>query len=278
LALSPIERGNVVHETLDRFNHLVLSGALPQPGLTGWSDAHLRELLAVYDEVADGFEATGRTGRPAHWHLDRESVRRELVEWFVRDGITAAERNAEIVSSEVWFGYEGDVVLPLVDGRSIAVRGAVDRIDRCADGTLIVMDHKTGSDYNFKNISGDDPTQGGTKFQLPAYAAAAASMFASTETDVVAEYDFFSKVQYQRRGYTVDGHVRERVAAELAHLVAGIEAGFFPATPGPPKYEFRIDCQFCEPDRLGTAERFAEWQTKCHDPRLADWFSPQEAP
>jgi hypothetical protein len=54
--------------------------------------------------------------------------------------------------------------------------------------------------------------------------------------------------------------------------VSGIEAGWFPATAPKPQYRFRIECQFCEPDSLGTAERFAEWERKRLDPRLAPWF------
>jgi hypothetical protein len=71
--------------------------------------------------------------------------------------------------------------------------------------------------------------------------------------------------------------VWRRVADDLGHLVEAIEAGLFPATPGIPKWEFRIDCPYCQPDGLGVAERFGEWQLKQHDPRLAPWFPPDES-
>jgi RecB family exonuclease len=279
LALSPIERGNVVHTTLDRFNRLVLDGELAQPGDDGWTSDHLARLLAVYDDVADDFERTGRTGRAAHWQLDREAVRNDLIEWFLLDGQTAAARGAEIVSSELRFGRDAGVTLPLDDGHRLAVHGSVDRVDRRRNGDLVVMDHKTGSDRNFRNVTADDPTEGGTKFQLPTYAAAALALFggaAGEEVAVLAEYDFFRTGGYQRLGYTFDGHVWEQVARDLGHLVGGIESGFFPAVTGPPKFEFFTECHYCQPDQLGTAERFAEWDVKRGDARLAPWFADRD--
>ena len=275
LALSPIERGNVVHDTLDRFNHEVLAGDLPQPGADGWLPPHAARLLELYDEVADKFERTGRTGRAAHWRLDRRSVLAELLDWFALDGRTAAERGAQIVSSELRFGADGSVTLPLPEGRKLAVRGSIDRIDRDRAGDLVVMDHKTGRDTHFKNIRAEDPTEGGHKFQLPTYAAAALAMFGDQHRrppGVRAEYDFFAKGAYQRHGYFFDDAVWARVGDDLGHLVSGIEAGLFPATPGVPKWQFRIDCHYCQPDGLGVAERYGEWQHKQADPRLAPWF------
>jgi RecB family exonuclease len=284
LALSPIERGNVVHTTLDRFNRAVVAGALPQPGAAGWSSEHLARLLEIYDEVADEFERSGRTGRAAHWHLDRVTVRNDLCNWFVRDGATIADRGAQIVSSELRFGRDGSVSLPIADGRRIAVHGSVDRVDRRHSGDLIVMDHKTGSDRNFKHITAADPTEGGTKFQLPTYAAAALALFGEGSSPsaenggigVTAEYDFFQGGGYRRLGYRFDATVWQQVADDLDRLVSGVESGFFPAVTGPPQFEFFIECHYCQPDALGTAERFAEWDAKRRDPRLAPWFADEE--
>lgn len=275
LALSPIERGNVVHDTLDRFNHEVLSGSLPQPGPQGWTPAHEARLITIYDQVADEFERTGRTGRAAHWQLDRQSVRNELTTWLAADGAHAAATGAQILSSELRFGGDGTVSLPLPDGRSLAVRGSVDRIDRRSSGELVVMDHKTGRDTDFKQIAATDPTEGSTKFQLPAYAAAALTLFGADNQPppVHAEYDFFARGDYRRHGYTFDDSVWQQVADDLGHLVSGIESGLFPATPEAPKWETRISCHYCQPDGLGVAERFAEWQLKQTDPRFAAWVA-----
>jgi ATP-dependent helicase/nuclease subunit B len=256
----------------------VLSGALPQPGQQGWSSVHTRRLLALYDEVADEFEHTGRTGRAAHWRLDRRSVQEELLTWFDRDGLQVAATGAQILSSELRFGSDGTITLPLPGDRRLSVRGSVDRIDRRNTGELVVMDHKTGRDDDFKQIDAADPTEGSTKFQLPTYAAAALALFgsATTPSRVHAEYDFFERGGYRRHGYSFDETVWERVADDLGHLVSGIESGLFPATPEIPQWEFRISCHYCQPDGLGVAERFGEWQLKQDDPRFAAWLPNHE--
>lgn len=275
LALSPMERGNVVHHTLDRFHRLVVAGELPQP-TQGWTDAHAEVLLTLFDAVADEFERTGRTGRAAYWALDRPTVRADLLRWFRRDGEVATGRRARVIHSELRFGYDDPVTLPLPDGRRFPVAGFVDRVDEQADGQLVVMDHKTGGAGDFTGITADDPTEGCTKFQLPIYAAAALALrgelAGASPTPVRAEYDFFEKGGYARHGYTFDEHVWGRVADDLGAVVAGIESGLYPNVTEPPKYEFYIRCHYCQPDGLGVHERWSEWSVKRNDERLRTWF------
>ncbi|MFP5487398.1 MAG: PD-(D/E)XK nuclease family protein, partial [Acidimicrobiia bacterium] len=280
LALSPMERGNVVHHTLDRFHRLVVAGDLPQPGPTGWTSEHVDALLALFEEVADEFEQTGRTGRPAHWALDRPTVRADLLHWFAIDGRLVAARRARVIHSELRFGYEEPVTLPLPDGGRFPVAGFVDRLDEQADGQLVVMDHKTGGSKDFAGITADDPTEGGTKFQLPVYAAAALALrgelAGETSTRVLAEYDFFAKGNYARPGYVFDESVWRRVADDLGVVVAGIRSGLYPNVTEPPKFEFSVACRYCQPDGLGVDERWAEWSVKRHDQRLRPWFPLDE--
>jgi hypothetical protein len=280
VTLSPMERGNVVHDTLDRFHRRVIAGELPQPGPDGWRPEHVAALETLFDDVATEFERTGRTGRAAHWFLDRRSVRADLLNWFVLDGRTAAARGARIVSSEQRFGYDEPVTLPLPDGRSLRVAGVIDRIDERSNGDLVVMDHKTGSATPFSGVTAQDPTEAATKFQLPVYAAAALATRGespgATDSRVLAEYDFFARGNYARHGYTFDHAVWAQVSIDLGHVVAGIESGLYPAVTEPPKWEFFVACPYCQPDSLGVHERYAEWSVKQHDPRLAPWFPLDE--
>ena len=282
LGLSPIERGNVVHTTLDRFHHKVIDGEIAQPGPGGWSCGATRALLETFEATADEFERSGRTGRPANWFLERRSVGKELRDWIVADGKLAAERGAEVVHSELRFGYDDDaeVSLPLADGRRLKVAGFADRIDRRPGGELVIMDHKTGSAEPFKKITSTDPTEGGTKFQLPIYAAAALAELGeqagTSSTPVRAEYGFFERGGYERYGYSFDATVWAQVAADLQFVVDGIESGLYPPVTEPPQYRHRIDCWYCQPDGLGVEERYAEWSRKRHDPRLAAWFPVEQ--
>ena len=281
LGLSPMERGNVIHETLDVFHRRVIAGDVPQPGANGWSPEATRALEQTFVETADRFEHTGRTGRAANWFLQRPSVRAELLNWFVEDGRLAAARGAQVVHSELRFGREPDVEvsLPLVDGRSLAVFGAADRIDRTASGELIIVDHKTGKADAFKKIDRSDPTEGRTKFQLPIYAAAALATVGAapgSSTPVRAEYGFFDRGDYRRYGYSFDADVWRQVTDDLQWLVDGIESGLFPAVTDPPKFSFFVDCHYCQPDGLGVDERYGEWKRKQRDPRLRRWFGDQD--
>jgi RecB family exonuclease len=164
----------------------------------------------------------------------------------------------------------------MTDGRRIAVSGYADRIDETADGNLVITDHKTGSPRQLKKVSAAAPTEGGTKFQLPVYAAAALAARGETPgaTDVAvrAEYSFFAKGGYERYGYTFDDAVWRQVAADLQLVVDGIESGLYPSVTEPPQYRYGIACDYCEPDGLGVAERFAEWDAKRADPRIQRWF------
>jgi RecB family exonuclease len=271
IAITPADRGNALHEVLDLFHRDVIAGALPQPGPAGWGPVHLARLAELLTEVMQRFERTGRSGRAAYWELDGARIVQEIAGWVAGDSITSLARGAEVIASEVRFGGDGDVTLPLADGRRLAIYGTVDRIDRTPTG-LIVTDHKSGSPEPYRAISGGDPTSGGTLFQLPAYAAAAASI-TRTDGPVRAEYSFFERGDYGRIGYEFDDAVWRRVGLDLQHVVDGIEAGWFPARPNRPQFEFRISCHYCQPDALGTAERFPEWERKRHDPRLTRWFA-----
>ncbi|MEO1057540.1 MAG: PD-(D/E)XK nuclease family protein [Actinomycetota bacterium] len=267
LHLQPLDRGTAVHAALDRFHRAVLAGELPQPGPAGWGDEHRSALLDAFDAVCSDLERAGRVGRPASWADRRDEMRDDLLGWLAADGAVAAERHSVLVGSEV--GFDG-VAIDLGDNQ-LAVRGSIDRVDRAADGTIIVTDHKTGSDRDLRGLDADDPTLGGRRFQLATYAAAAD---VTGDAQVRAEYGFFGRHQYRRIGIDFDPDTTARATAAIAHTVSGIDAGWFPNRPERPGWRLFVDCPYCEPDGLGTGELHRAWQHKRIDPRAAAWFAP----
>ena len=135
-----------------------------------------------------------------------------------------------------------------------------------------MTDHKTGSLAKKYKALEDDPTAHGKLFQLPVYAAAARALDGRPDALVRAEYAFFARAKYERLAVVFDDAAWKLALARLADVVDGIEARLFPATPEPPGWRHYVACPYCEPDELGTTERFPEWERKRHDPRLARWF------
>lgn len=281
LQIDPRDRGTLVHDVLDRFHRDVLAGTLAAPGASGWGDQHLNALLALFDEEAALLAGRQNVGRAAFWAAERSRQRYELAEWLRCDGKTMVERGAQVVASE--YGFGGDPAdapqIALPDGRVLLLKGKVDRIDRCADGSLVVTDHKTGGDSGYRAIKPADPTAGGTRFQLPAYAAAALAVEGAVPgTPVWAEYGFFAKAGFRRIGaqFTVD--TWEQVAGQLASVLDRIATGLFVARPQKPQGRLPwVECPYCDPDNLGTAQLWAEHQRKFADPRMALVLPPDAA-
>src|SRR5207253_10905402 len=90
--------------------------------------------------------------------------------------------------SELTFGQKGaaPVEVHLADDRTIRFRGSADRVDSTADGELVVTDYKSGKAEAFKSLSETNPTQHGSKLQLPVYAHAARAELGTPETAVRA--------------------------------------------------------------------------------------------
>jgi ATP-dependent helicase/nuclease subunit B len=269
--LSPLDRGAALHGAIDRLHQAVLAGELPPPA--PWGDEHRAFLRAAGAEVAADLEHRGRTGRAAFWANERADLDATLQRWL--DFENERWRGGRILASELTFG-DPAVRLALPDGRTIGFRGQVDRVDELADGRLVVTDHKTGKANGLDALCADDPTLAATHFQLPVYAAAARQALHRPDATVEVGYTFFRP--FDRTSVVFDDEVWKRVGESLAEVVAGIEGGVFPALPARPGFRLFVPCWYCEPDGLGTASRWAEWEHKRHDPALARWFAdPDEA-
>ncbi len=276
ITITARDKGSAQHDALDLLHQAVIDERLPQPTLTGWSDEHRVALSAAFDEVCERNERRGRNGRPAFWADERSRMLADLLAWLAVDSEIVVARGSRILASEMRFGGDDHVGIDLPDGRRIELEGVIDRVDATHDGGLVVTDHKTGAKTAFTGLSAEDPTVGGTLFQLPAYAAAARARFGGPDTVVIAEYGLMRKGGYDRPGLVMTPDVDARVQASLATIVDGVEAGLFPNRPVRPGYHFFVACEYCEPDHLGTADRWAEWERKHHDPRLAPWFADPE--
>ena len=257
--LLPLDRGTLVHAVLDRF---VRAGG-------GLADTEL--LHQLVDEECDRLEARGLSGRRLPWRRDRRAIHAELEAWLRADARLREDSGLVTVATEHRFD---DVVVALSDGRTLRMRGAVDRIDRAEGGTLVVYDYKTGSTSWYADLGPENPVGGGTRLQLPVYALAArAAAGADERTPVEAYYWFVGKGENALIGYEVDDEVEAAFDTALRTIVDGIDAGCFPAFPVAPGPRPFVACHYCDPDGLGTADVWRAWERKQHAPAVAPFLA-----
>jgi RecB family exonuclease len=181
------------------------------------------------------------------------------------------------LATELAFGRRGPhpaVTVPLSDGRAVRIVGSIDRVDRLADGRLAVIDYKTGSSKYYADVSHDAPLQNGARLQLPIYAHAARSLLGDgSDPPVQAEYWFVLRDPRRPRGYAVDAEVERALDSALRVIVSGIDAGQFPARPIEPGFSLYTECEYCDPDGLGTSDTHRTWLRKRAAPELADYVA-----
>ncbi len=158
----PLVQGGLMHEALDRlYRERPRGDPLPRPGtLAAWT-ARGRELVAAIvaeRELGD---------HPA----ERAIVRRveRLLERFL-----AEEAERETGGFEPWllearFGEHPDAERPVLDLGGWGLHGAVDRVDRAADGRAVVIDYKLAS-----QVTPREKFEERAKLQLPLYLLAVA--------------------------------------------------------------------------------------------------------
>ena len=269
LVISPVQIGNLVHESLDAFvTELGDRGELPADGAP-WTGEQRARLIEIARDKADRFEAEGLTGHPRLWQRERTRIMTDLA-WLLNDDDQwRAQRRATVVASELRFGLNGapPVEIAVPSGR-VLLRGSADKIDIGSDGTVFVTDVKTGSSSRFEGID-TDPVVAGTKLQLPVYAYAARAALGDSRQPVEASYWFVRKDRGRRIPVYLTEAVEERYAETLDVIVSSIAAGLFPAK-APEIADFAwVQCPYCNPDGIGHSEARARWDRKRFDPALA---------
>jgi RecB family exonuclease len=276
--VSPLDRGSLVHETLDAFLREVLErrGGAPAPE-EPWTDADRDRLREIAEARCGVYEAQGRTGRRLFWHRDRRRLLAELDRFLTEDTRTRAGFGLRTIATELRFGFPDAapaIDLGLSDGRALRFRGAADRVDRTAGGGLWVIDYKTGRP---NAVDPEDPTAAGRMLQLPVYAHAARASFGDPDTAVGAAYWYVStRGQFRWAELVLSPEVDARVDEVLRTIADGIDAGVFPCRVDPPTTWTRRIRSYTDPDARGTRDRYREWQRKRAAPALRGYVGLAE--
>lgn len=273
LTLDALERGSLMHDVLERWLLRRIEEGPPPPG-TRWSEASRAEMRRLAEDACDRAERRGITGHPLLWRRDRDAIIRDLVSFVDADDLRRAQLGLTPDAAELPFGMAGadPLVIDLGDGTAIRLRGRIDRTDRATDGRVVVADYKTGKADSYKGLTEEQPLGDGTRLQLGLYGLAVAA--AAGAAGVHSEYWFTSaRGRFSRVGYPVTAAVEAEVRRALGIVVDGMRRGTFPMKPAEPGFRVFTDCRFCDPDDLGTTDRFREWETIRHDPQLHDYVA-----
>lgn len=270
LTITPMQRGNLVHNVLEEWLLAELDQGVPaadQP----WSEAARGRLEAVAARWCAEYEALGLTGHPRLWARERARVLAELRSFPDRDDERRRELGATAHAAELAFGIATapPLQVDLGDGRSVALRGRIDRIDRDVRGGLVVTDYKTGGSYRYRSLSEDAPDADGRMLQLPVYGLAVRAAEGRDDLPVRVEYWFTSnKGGWKRVGYELTDAVLDRFRSVLRTALDGIEAGHYPARIERPTSSPFPSCQWCDHDGLGLADAYRDWERLRRHPAL----------
>lgn len=140
------------------------------------------EAATVRSEVLEIVQVAAREWREqqpvpseAVYEAEVDELRQAALAWLEMERASARQRHApRWIAFEEW--YEGPgITFPLADGRRLAIKALVDRIDAAPDGRLRVVDYKTGSPGFYGPDPKQGPLRGGRHLQPAVYAAAVAA-------------------------------------------------------------------------------------------------------
>ncbi len=274
--ISPLDLGTLVHSVIERWiEEARTDDTLPSPERP-WSDSDVARLIEIGIEEAKHLEHRGSVGRAVYWQRDKQVFLDDLRGFSKFDSDQRKFRETSPIASELQFGLptsdQDPIAIALPNGRTIKLRGAIDRVDEHADGNLVVIDYKTGSARNYKNLH-EDPLANGTSLQLLLYGLAARQLLNRPNTPMSGSYWFVTrKGEFEPYGYRITPELEAEGLITVANIIECIESGLFPPHPAPPQFRPWVDCHFCEPDGLGLSHQYSDWQRKSSDPELRPYL------
>lgn len=260
--ISALDRGSLIHETLERFIAEAIDEGAPGPD-TAWTSTQRARLHVIADELAATYEATGRTGRAINWRVRRDDIHALLDTFLEVDERFRRQHRATPDQVELDFGVRtGEpVTIELPTGRKLAMRGLADRVDLTEDGRVVVSDYKSGKGSKFDRL-GDDPFVAGTGLQLGMYSEGAIQSWGRDAA--IAAYWLVEADGQERRGYAWTEALRARFHEVLVAIVDGIDGGVFLAQPGEWNTfrQTNETCTYCDYDDLCVRNRGEQAEAK----------------
>lgn len=242
--LDPLTRGALFHDVqfgiLERLRD---GGLLPlRPAALAQAFDVLNEVLAAEAAQAEEMLAPAI---PRVWIDEIDGLRADLREWLRRQadderwvperfelafGLPASERERRDPAS---------VTDPVPVAGALKLRGSVDLVERAADGSLRVTDHKTGKVWAKEGV-----VVGGGQVLQPLLYALVCERILSGEVTAGRLYYCTATGEYSERVVPLDTVGRAAVGAVVATVDDALRRGFLPAMPNPRA------CDYCDYRRV----------------------------
>ncbi len=222
--------GDLVHAILQRYvDDRIETGSGPDRDL----------LMSALKTECDAVVASSPGLVASLWRRRELLLRAELDRWFDEDTADAYQ-GWRPTATELGFGRADDAgeileipyeVTTSTGTTSLLLAGSIDRIDN-RSGAQRVTDYKTGrKPEDDDQPTAEDPTRSGTRFQLPLYAAAAATARDLPVTE--ARYWYCTeKGEFTQISLAITNQLLDRVRADVGHLVDALQRGWFPLKGG----------------------------------------------
>lgn len=253
IEISPLDRGMLVHDVLARFAR---------------GEGTLATLAEQECDRLAGAQA------PLLWAAEQERIESLLARFTTEDERLHAELGT--VRGEVEVPFEIAVALP--EGGTVTLRGRIDRLDHAPDGSrAVAIDYKTGRSQPYRQALRSDPIAGGQLLALPAYALAGRAQLGGGQAR--ATYWFLRDLdEFELVGLDLDDEALRRFAEALGVIVAGIEAGRFPARRAALAASSLESCDRCPYDLVCPADRVRAWERKRQAAELAEYVALVDKP
>ena len=279
--LSPLVRGQIIHDALEAFfkKHI---GVSPD---AAWQESHKRELSEIASHLCEEAISDFSFGLPLYHSQEKQSILSDLSNFLDEDSEYRREAEAVPAFLEGEFGYAGQpqASFSLPDGREIALRGRIDRVDLCPDA-LVVIDYKTGkhnsgeTNQQYAKLSEANPHGEGRRLQLPLYLEGALALLgersfkSAKDMSARAMYWFVTaSSDFYRREFALSQTSFSLIEDALAVVCDGITEGVFPVAPHKSGM-FGVTCGWCNPDGFGPSKYGRTADSKHADPALWKWL------
>lgn len=217
------QRGSLLHGIFDRYLKEGMDGEKAGQG-------SLDSLLEAADEAIMKYAERVPVPSDPVFRKERASLLQDVRIFFENE----RKRETKPVFAELRLHGDAPLQAQLEEGRTLPIRGFVDRVDELAPHRYKIYDYKTGSPGGY---GGNACFSGGSMLQLPLYGLSVEQWMRNTGFDpdarVVESVYLFPTEKGMGEEVSRPQNRREDLAALLNAVTSGIREGLFPPAADP---------------------------------------------